>query len=157
MTEATRKAATKPAAKPTAKKSSAPSAAAPADAAVPVKRRSRPVSVKPAPTTPAAKKSVAGKPPRGVDVPVEQLPPESKPAKANKARLVRDSFTMPESEYAAIAALKKRCLGSGVAAKKSEILRAAISCFAKLDDADVAAAIQGLDAIKTGRPAKAAK
>ena len=48
-----------------------------------------------------------------------------KPAKAKKAKLVRDSFTMPDGEYALIAALKKRCLDAGVPAKKSEILRAA--------------------------------
>lgn len=165
MTQATRKVATKAAAKPTAKKSTAAGAApapvvAQAEAAAPVKRRTRPTRVKPAPVTPAAsaaRKPSARKPPRGLDVVVEQAPPESKPAKAKKAKLVRDSFTMPESEYVAIAALKKRCLGLGVAAKKSEILRAAIACFARLDDGAVAAAIQGLDAIKTGRPAKIAK
>ncbi len=64
---------------------------------------------------------------------------------------------MPAAEYAAIAALKKRCLDAGVAAKKSEILRAAILGFARLGDAKVVAAIRGLDAIKTGRPAKDAK
>mgnify|MGYP001190354167 CR=1 FL=1 len=165
MAEAVRKVATKTAAKPTVNKSTAASAApAPgvpqAKAAAPVKRPSRPAPVKLAPATPAspaARKSPARKPPRGAVIAFEQTPPESKPAKVKKAKLVRDSFTMPESEYAAIAALKKRCLNSGVAAKKSEILRAAISCFAKLDDAAVAATIQGLDVIKTGRPAKSAK
>ena len=77
--------------------------------------------------------------------------------KTKKTKLVRDSFTMPESEYAAIAALKKRCLNSGLAAKKSEILRAAIAALAKLSDVDVASAIQALEVIKTGRPAKGAK
>jgi hypothetical protein len=64
---------------------------------------------------------------------------------------------MPETEYAVIASLKKRCLGAGVSAKKSEILRAAIVGLARLSDASVAAAIRRLEVIKTGRPAKAAK
>jgi len=111
----------------------------------------------PAAALPAAKKSPAKKAARPVAEVAAQTLPEAKLAKTKKARLVRDSFTMPESEYAAISALKARCLSSGVAAKKSEILRAAIVALAKLNDADLAAAIQCLAAIKTGRPAKAAK
>jgi hypothetical protein len=80
-----------------------------------------------------------------------------KPAKAKKAKLVRDSFTMPDGEYALIAALKKRCLDAGVPAKKSEILRAAVANLAKLSDASVVAAVRRLDVIKTGRPAKGSK
>jgi len=81
----------------------------------------------------------------------------SKPAKIKRAKLVRDSFTMPEAEHALIAGLKKRCLNLGVEAKKSEVLRAALAVLARLNDAEVAAAIQALAVIKTGRPAKGAK
>jgi hypothetical protein len=80
-----------------------------------------------------------------------------KPAKAKKAKLIRDSFTMPDGEYALIAALKKRCLEAGVSAKKSEILRAAVANLAKLSDASVVAAVRRLEVIKTGRPAKGSK
>jgi hypothetical protein len=111
----------------------------------------------PAAALPATRKSPTRTAPRVANIVVGQAPQEAKPAKVKKPKLVRDSFTMPASEYAAIATLKERCLKLGVVAKKSEILRAAISGLAKLNDADVAAAIQGLDAIKTGRPAKAAK
>lgn len=78
-----------------------------------------------------------------------------KPVKAKNVKLVRDSFTMPETEYAVIAELKKRCLNAGVSAKKSEILRAAVAGLAKLSDSSVLAAIRRLEVIKTGRPAKA--
>ena len=81
----------------------------------------------------------------------------SKPAKIKRAKLVRDSFTMPEAEHALITGLKKRCLNLGVAAKKSEVLRAALAVLARLSDAEAAAAIQALVPIKTGRPAKGAK
>lgn len=93
---------------------------------------------------------------------VESVPvvPEiqpAKPGKGKRAKLVRDSYTMPQAEHAAIAVLKKRCLNLGVAAKKSEVLRAALAVLSRLSDVDVAAAIQGLAVIKTGRPAKNAK
>ncbi|HBU28923.1 MAG TPA: hypothetical protein DEB56_04030 [Thiobacillus sp.] len=80
-----------------------------------------------------------------------------KAVKAKKPKLVRDSFTMPEGEYALIAALKKRCLAAGVPAKKSEILRAAVANLAKLSDTSVVSALRRLDVIKTGRPAKGSK
>ena len=74
--------------------------------------------------------------------------------KTKKDKLVRDSFTMPESEYALISQLKKRCLAKGIAAKKSEILRAAIASLSAASDANVVMAIKRLDFIKTGRPLK---
>ena len=114
-------------------------------------------AAQPAAALPAAKEAAAGKTESRFAHVIAHTLPAAKPAKTKKARLVRDSFTMPEAEYAAISALKARCLGSGVAAKKSEILRAAVAALAKLSDADVAAAIQSLVAIKTGRPAKGAK
>jgi hypothetical protein len=80
-----------------------------------------------------------------------------KPAKVKKAKLVRDSFTMPEAEYVLIAAIKKRCLNAGVSAKKSEILRAAVANLAELGDAAVLAAVRRLEVVKTGRPAKGSK
>ncbi|MHB1248232.1 MAG: hypothetical protein ACYCZL_02295 [Polaromonas sp.] len=80
-----------------------------------------------------------------------------KPPKAKKAKLVRDSFTMPEFEYVLIAGLKKRCLNAGVSAKKSEILRAAVINLSKLSDTSVLAAVRRLEVIKTGRPAKGSK
>ena len=146
----------KPAARPAAK----PRAARPAASAVakPASRRA-PAATKPAATParkPAAAKPVAaGKAAKAPAAPTAGK--SEKPAKAKKVKLVRDSFTMPDTEYAVIALLKKRCLEAGVSAKKSEILRAAVAGLAKLSDASVVAAIRRLDAIKTGRPAKGSK
>ena len=86
--------------------------------------------------------------------------PKSVPAKAakpKKAKLIRDSFTMPEAEYLLFAAIKKRCLTRGVAAKKSEVLRAALTAFATQTDAALLTSINALDPIKTGRPPKHGK
>jgi hypothetical protein len=74
--------------------------------------------------------------------------------KAKKDKLVRDSFTMPESEYALISQLKKRCLAKGIVAKKSEILRAAIASLAAASDTSVLNVVKQLNVIKTGRPSK---
>lgn len=78
---------------------------------------------------------------------------EPKAAKPKKAKLVRDSFTMPEAEYAGIAELKKRLLGQGLVSKKSEVLRAGVALLASLSDAELRAAMQKVEIIKTGRPA----
>lgn len=77
--------------------------------------------------------------------------------KAKKAKLVRDSFTMPAAEYELIATMKKRCHAKGLPAKKSQILRAAIIAFAAQGDAAINKAVAALPVIKTGRPAKAGK
>ena len=78
-------------------------------------------------------------------------------AKPKKAKVIRDSFTMPESEYELITAIKKRCIAKGLAVKKSEVLRAAVVVFAAQSDNSIKAALGSLAAIKTGRPPKVKK
>ena len=73
-------------------------------------------------------------------------------SKVEKEKLIRDGFTIPESEYDLIAAIKKRCLSKGMAVKKSEVLRAAIISFAALSDAAVTKALKAVEVLKTGRP-----
>jgi hypothetical protein len=105
-----------------------------------------------------AKKSITGKKAVAKAAPfADKKAGAAKPGKVKKPKLVRDSFTMPKGEYAVIATLKERCLKSGVAAKKSEILRAAIANLAKMSDTALAGAIRRLEVIKTGRPAKGSK
>ena len=77
-----------------------------------------------------------------------------KTIKRQKVKLVRDGFTIPEDEYAQLAELKKRLLLQGIAAKKTEILRAALKVFAGLSDAKVIQAVGQLQMIKAGRPGK---
>ena len=74
--------------------------------------------------------------------------------KHKKQKMVRDSFTMPEGDYARIAALKERCIKAGVSAKRSEVLRAALKCLSNLSDKELTKAITDIEIIKTGRPAK---
>ena len=80
-----------------------------------------------------------------------------KPAKVKKPRLVRDSYAMPEGEYALIGEIKKRLAALGDNAKKSEVLRGGIAVLAGLNDAELTAVMGRVLRIKTGRPAKDAK
>jgi len=76
------------------------------------------------------------------------------PSKAPKLKLVRDSFTMPEDDYATIAAMKQRAIGFQRPARKSELLRAGLRALAALDDAGLKAALDSLVPVKAGRPKK---
>lgn len=86
--------------------------------------------------------------------PAEHKKSSKHDTKPKKNKSVRDSFTMPKSEYSLIAAVKKRCIAKGLAVKKSEVLRAAVLGFASQSDDYIKAAIGALDIIKTGRPPK---
>lgn len=86
----------------------------------------------------------------------------AKPAKKHKkekksdgkVKVVRDSFSMPQSDYDLIAALKQKALQGGLHVKKSELLRASLRALSKLSVAQLKRAIAGLEKIKTGRPKK---
>lgn len=67
-------------------------------------------------------------------------------------RVVRDSFTMPAAEHQLIGALKKRCIGLGVAIKKSELLRAGLASLVRLPDEGLAKVVAAVESVKTGRP-----
>jgi hypothetical protein len=69
-------------------------------------------------------------------------------------KVIRDSFTMPRSDYDQIAVLKKRCLGRGLARKKSEILRAGLAALQRLSDDELVTIASTVDPVKTGRPPK---
>jgi hypothetical protein len=74
--------------------------------------------------------------------------------KVKKAKLVRDSFTIPKSEYMVLEQLKQRAAQLGAPIKKSELLRAGIKALAAMDNVDYLTALAAVPAIKTGRPAK---
>lgn len=82
---------------------------------------------------------------------------KTKPASADKdvkTKLVRDSFTIPKNEYAALDALKTRALQLGLAAKKSELLRAGLMALSTMSDAAYKTALSAVPTLKTGRPSK---
>ena len=88
----------------------------------------------------AAKADKPGKPAAPVEAP-----------KA-KAKLVRDSFTMPKSEYDLLAQLKHRGTQLQRHVKKSELLRAGIAALNSMSDRNFLAALDRVPSLKTGRP-----
>jgi outer membrane biosynthesis protein TonB len=137
------------AAKATAKPSKAAEKAAPVKAA------------KPAKPPKAPKQAKASKPAKSAPAPAPtatapKAPALSDAAKSAKARnkLVRDSFTMPQVDFALIDALKQRALNFRHSAKKGELLRAGLQVLATLPDAELKSALERITSLKPGRPKK---
>ena len=78
----------------------------------------------------------------------------AKPVKPKKIKLVRHSFSMPETEYAQIALLKKRIADFGGKARRSELVRGGIAALAAMDNVELTALMARIERIKPGRPAK---
>ena len=79
---------------------------------------------------------------------------EQKPKRVKKEKVVRDSFTMPKTDYEKLGELKQKCLSAGVAVKKSELLRAGLLLLEAAPLAQLLDAIAAVETVKTGRPAK---
>jgi hypothetical protein len=111
----------------------------------------KPSAAKPVAEKPAAKPAKAPAPARAVAKPVSKpvAPPKEK---VKKAKLVRDSFSMPEAEYAVLGAVKKACLKAGIEVKKSELLRIGVALIQKMDVAALKGVLAGLPPLKAGRP-----
>lgn len=120
-----------------------------AKAATPKRRNAAAKAAAPAAKAPAKKAAKPAKPAKA-DKPAKA----EKEDKARKPKLVRDSFTIPKTEYAVLEDLKLRAAKLGRPAKKSEVLRAGVMALAAMGDAAFLASVTGVPAIKTGRPAK---
>ena len=78
----------------------------------------------------------------------------TKATKTVKTKLVRDSFAIPEKEYAALVAVKKACLKAGLEIKKTELIRIGIALVNTLTTAKIKKAQAKLTQISAGRPKK---
>ncbi len=132
-------ASAKPAAKP-APKAAAKPAAAPADKA--------PLAAKPVKVEKTEKGEKLEKPDRAAK------PPKTSKTPKVRQKPVRDSFTMPEADFALIATLKARALSAHRVAKKSELLRAGLHALAALATPALVTALSALEPVKIGRPKK---
>ncbi|MBU0914937.1 hypothetical protein [Aquabacterium parvum] len=131
-------------AKKVAVKRPAPQAVKPV-AAAPAKAEQ---AAKPVKAPKVAKPAAAPKPAKA-----PKAPKAAKPAKVAKApKVVRDSFTMPQSDFDIIDRIKLRAIEWKQPVKKSEVLRAALHALEALSDAKVRALLTGLAPIKKGRP-----
>lgn len=160
----------------TAPATETPSPAAPAPAkavkkvankrpAKPAAKAVRPVATAPEPVArrPVVKKAAkaAVKPAQKSAKAVASKPAASQadaakvaPRRAQKIKMVRDSFTFPESEHKRLVEMKKRLIALGAEVKKGELVRAGLALLAKLDDKQLIQAAAGIEKIKTGRPKK---
>lgn len=77
---------------------------------------------------------------------------EVKKQKEKPVKVIRDSFTMPQTDYELIIGLKKRSLRSGVEITKSEILRAGLLALNQMNESDFLNELSKVEKIKTGRP-----
>ena len=162
------------AAKPAAvKPTPAKAAAKPATPRKPVAAKSKPAAAKPA-AKPTAAKPVAAKPAVVAKVAAKVIAPAikalapalkkktvhaPKPAKKSEIKIkkikqVRDSFTMPETEYDVIGQVKKACLKAGFEIKKSDLLRIGILQIKSLDVPKLKTLLAALTPLKVGRPKK---
>jgi hypothetical protein len=115
---------------------------------------------KPAPTRRVASKTSVAAAPRPPAKPQAKPAAKAKPVVANAAveavkvkhKLVRDSFTIPKSEYAALDELKLRANRLARPTKKGELLRAGIVALGAMTDAGFLAALGKIPSLKTGRP-----
>lgn len=121
----------------------------------------KPLLAKPPLTKPPVAKAAAPRPAKPLKPAKPTKPAKpSKPAKLEKPakvrrKPVRDSFTMPEADFALIATLKARALSAQREVKKSELLRAGLHALAALATPALVAAIVQLEPVKIGRPKKA--
>jgi hypothetical protein len=151
-TEAAVKEKAAPKAEAVAKEKAAPkSKAAPKQKSAP-KEKAADASVAAAEKPKRAKKETAKKVVAKTEVAKKEV---AKKEVAKKEKVVRDSFTMPKSDYAKIAALKQKCLEVGISVKKSEVLRAGLLLLEGATSQRLLAAISAVETVKTGRPAKA--
>ena len=111
------------------------------------------------PRSTKAIKSVKLVKPRAAKAPVKGIVKTatkvSKPVKTKKAKLVRDSFTMPDIEYAVLGQTKKKCIAAGFDIKKSELLRIGVAMINAMDIKKIRTAQANLFPVKAGRPSKA--
>lgn len=134
-------------AKPAVKKPAAKPAARPAPKAAAAKPVAKPAA-------PKDEKKVEKVEKIEKPVKAEKTEKIEKAAKPKKVKQVRDSFTMPENEYAVLAQVKKSCLKAGVEIKKSDLLRIGVSLIKNLKIAELKDILAGLTPLKVGRPKK---
>ena len=101
-----------------------------------------------APVNPTSKAPAKGAPKPAAESSSAAVSGSAKP----KPKLVRDSFTIPKSEYVVLEGLKTRAANLTRPVKKSELLRAGVAVLNAMTDKAFLAALDGVPSLKTGRP-----
>lgn len=99
------------------------------------------------PPTPARAKRLAATP---VAAPAREVRASGGPME----KVIRDSFTMPATDYERIAQLKAKCLKAGLSVTKSEVLRGGLHALERLSIEELRTVIQSVEKVKPGRPGR---
>ena len=117
-------------------------------------RRAGPTVTKKAVATPAKPKAVKAVAPNKATLKPKAKTTKVAPARPQKIKMVRDSFTFPETEHKRLLEMKKRLIALGTEVKKGELVRAGLEMLASLDNLQLAKAVADVEKLKTGRPKK---
>lgn len=71
---------------------------------------------------------------------------------AKKEKVIRDTFSLPESEHSLLADLSDKALQLGIKTNKSELVRAGLKVLDGMSDAQLRKTLKAVEKIKTGRP-----
>ena len=69
-----------------------------------------------------------------------------------KMKTMYDTFSMPESDHAAIQKLRLRCMKLGIDINKSELMRCGLKALEKMKDVELKTITHNLQKIRAGRP-----
>lgn len=117
-------------------------------------KRAGPTVTKKAVATPAKPKAVKAVAPNKATLKPKAKATKVAPARPQKIKMVRDSFTFPETEHKRLVEMKKRLIALGMEVKKGELVRAGLEMLASLDNLQLANAVADVEKLKTGRPKK---
>lgn len=117
-------------------------------------KRAVPTVTKKAVATPAKPKAVNAVAPNKATLKPKDKATKVAPARPQKIKMVRDSFTFPETEHKRLVEMKKRLIALGTEVKKGELVRAGLEMLASLDKLQLAKAVADVEKLKTGRPKK---
>ena len=85
----------------------------------------------------------------------EAQPSSRAPRRKARAKVVRDTFSMPEDDYGIIEEVRQRLIREHATVKnKSEVLRAGLRLLQTLDSEDLLQAAEDVVSLKPGRPAQ---
>jgi DNA-binding transcriptional regulator YiaG len=77
-----------------------------------------------------------------------------KKEKPEKIKMVRDSFSLPEGDYAKLIDLKKKCIAAGVHVKKSELMRLGLLQLSKLGNTALITSAKRIASVKNKKTSK---
>lgn len=115
-------------------------------------KRTTPVATRKVVAAPAKSKKV--KPVVTQTVPLKPRAIKMVAPRPPKIKMVRDSFTFPETEHKRLVEMKKLLIALGTEVKKGELVRAGLELLAKLDNQHLLRAVADVEKLKTGRPKK---